>query len=110
MWNFAWQNLIPRPSRTALAVVGLTIPILAFLGLFSISRGIRNLVGGTLVTMQGLLVLRMNSPSPVFSDLPSDMAKALGNIEGVRVVGTEVWKIAPPIDGRGGLGAAAIGV
>ena len=75
MWNFAWQNLITRPSRTALAVVGLTIPILAFLGLFSISRGIRDLVGGTLVTMQGLLVLRENSPSPVFSDLPADMAE-----------------------------------
>ena len=75
MWSFAWQNLITRPSRTALAVVGLTIPILAFLGLFSISRGIRDLVGGTLVTMQGLLVLRENSPSPVFSDLPADMVK-----------------------------------
>ncbi len=85
MWGFAWQNLITRPSRTALAVVGLTIPILAFLGLFSISRGIRDLVGGTLVTMQGLLVLRENSPSPVFSDLPADMAVALRGIPGVRV-------------------------
>ena len=110
MWGFAWQNLITRPSRTALAVVGLTIPILAFLGLFSISRGIRDLVGGTLGTMQGLLVLRENSPSPVFSDLPSDMVKTLRGIPGVRVVAPEVWKIAPPIDGKGGLGAAAIGL
>ena len=110
MWNFAWQNLITRPSRTALAVVGLTIPILAFLGLFSISRGIRDLVGGTLVTMQGLLVLRENSPSPVFSDLPADMANALRGIPGVHVVAPEVWKLAPPIDGKGGLGAAAIGL
>ena len=39
MWSFAWQNLITRPTRTALAVVGLTIPVLAFLGLFSLSRG-----------------------------------------------------------------------
>src|SRR5689334_21700649 len=108
MWSFAWQNLITRPSRTALAVIGLTIPILAFLGLFSISRGIRNLVGGTLVTMQGLLVLRENSPSPVFSDLSADMAQALRKIPGVRVVAPEVWKLAPPIDGRGGLGATAI--
>ena len=45
MWTFAWQNLITRPSRTALAVVGLTIPVLAFLGLFSISQGIRDLMG-----------------------------------------------------------------
>jgi putative ABC transport system permease protein len=110
MWGFAWQNLITRPSRTALAVVGLTIPILAFLGLFAISRGIRDLVGGTLVTMQGLLVLRENSPSPVFSELPAEMAQALRGIPGVRVVAPEIWKIAPPIDGRGGLGAAAIGL
>jgi putative ABC transport system permease protein len=48
MWGFAWQNLVTRPSRLGLAVVGLTIPILAFLGLFSISRGIRDLVGGTI--------------------------------------------------------------
>lgn len=44
-WTFAWQNLITRPSRTALATIGLTIPVLAFLGLFSISQGIRDLMG-----------------------------------------------------------------
>jgi putative ABC transport system permease protein len=110
MWAFAWQNLITRPLRTALAVVGLTIPVLAFLGLFSISQGIRDLMGSTLGKMQGLMVLRENAPSPVFSDLPADMAKTLLNIPGVRVVAPEVWKLAPPIDGRGGLGPAAIGL
>ena len=59
-------------------------PGLAFLALFSISQGIRELVGGTLDTMQGLMVLRENSPSPVFSDLPADMAKTLRGIPGVR--------------------------
>jgi putative ABC transport system permease protein len=110
MWAFAWQNLKTRPLRTALAVVGLTIPVLAFLGLFGISQGIRDLMGNTLSRMQGLMVLRENSPSPVFSDLPADMAKTLRKIPGVRVVAPEVWKIAPPIDGRGGLGSAAIGL
>jgi hypothetical protein len=50
MRGFAWENLITPPSRTALAIVGLTIPFLAFLGLFSISRGIRDLVGGTIAS------------------------------------------------------------
>lgn len=109
MWVFAWQNLITRPSRTVLAVVGLTIPVLAFLGLFSISRGIRDLMGNTLSKMQGLQVLRENSPSPVFSDLRADMGPKLRNIAGVRVVAPEVWKIAPPIDGKGGIGAVALG-
>lgn len=56
------------------------------------------------------MVLRENSPSPVFSDLPADTAKSLRAIPGARVVAPEVWKIAPPIDGKGGLGAAAFGL
>jgi putative ABC transport system permease protein len=59
MWAFAWQNLITRPSRTTLAVVGLTIPVLAFLGLFSISQGIRDLMGNTL----GKTELRGSTPN-----------------------------------------------
>ena len=58
MWSFAWQNLVTRPSRTALAVLGLTIPVLAFLGLFSLSGGIRHLMGDTLAGMQNLMVLQ----------------------------------------------------
>jgi putative ABC transport system permease protein len=110
MWSFAWQSLISRPSRSLLAVVGLTIPVLAFLGLFSLSGGIRDLMGNTLRKMQGLQVLRQNSPSPIFSDLPADMGPKLREIPGVRVVAPEVWKIAPPIDGKGGLGAVAMGM
>ena len=72
MWRFAWQNLITRPTRTLLAVVGLTIPIVAILGLFSLTHGIRTLMGNTLARMNGLMVMRANSPAPVFSDLPAD--------------------------------------
>jgi putative ABC transport system permease protein len=110
MWSFAWRNLITRPTRTALAVVGLTIPVLAFLGLFSISGGIRHLMGNTLGKMQNLMVLRENSPAPVFSDLPSDLGPKLRAIPGVRVAAAEVWRVAPPIDGKGGIAAGAIGL
>jgi putative ABC transport system permease protein len=110
MWSFAWQNLITRKSRTSLAVLGLTIPVLAFLGLFSVSQGIRNLMGSALGRMQGLLVLRENAPSPVFSDLPAGIRKTLEQIPGVRLVAPELWKLAPPIDGKGGVGAAAMGL
>lgn len=111
MWSFAWNNLITRPTRTALAVLGLTIPVLAFLGLFSLSGGIRHLMGDTLAGMQNLMVLSENAPVPVFSDLPPGTGDALRRIPGVRVVAAEVWKVAPPIDGRGGgLGSAALGM
>jgi putative ABC transport system permease protein len=110
MWAFAWRNLITRPTRTLLAVIGLTIPVLAFLGLFSITRGIRDLMGSTLESMQGLMVLRENAPAPAFSDLPIDMVETLKKMKGVRAVAAQVWRIAPPIDGRGGIASTAIGM
>jgi putative ABC transport system permease protein len=50
MWDFARQNLVTRPARTALAVVGMTIPIRECFGLFSVSRVFRDLVGGTIAS------------------------------------------------------------
>ena len=83
MWRFAWQNLITRPTRTALAVLGLTIPILAFIGLFSLSGGIRHLMGDTLASLQNLMILRENAPVPVLSDLPPTTGAELRKIPGV---------------------------
>jgi putative ABC transport system permease protein len=100
MLLFAWQNLITRPTRTLLAVVGLTIPIVAILGLFSATHGIRTLMGNTLDRMNGLMVMRANSPAPVFSDLPASMVDELRNIPGSRIVAPEVWKMSPPVEGR----------
>ena len=100
MWRFAWQNLITRPTRTMLAVLGLTIPIIAILGLFSLTNGIRTLMGNTLAKMNGLMVMRANAPAPVFSEVPESMADDLRKIPGTRIVAPEVWKISPPIEGR----------
>jgi putative ABC transport system permease protein len=107
MLFFAWQNLITRPTRTLLAVIGLTIPIIAILGLFSLTHGIRTLMGNTLARMNGLMVLRANSPAPVFSDLPASMVDDLRKVPGSRIVAPEVWKICPPIEGRNLLAKAA---
>ncbi len=107
MLPFAWRNLITRPTRTLLAVVGLTIPILAILGLFSLTHGIRTLMGNTLERMNGLMVMRANSPAPIFSDLPASMVEDLRNIREARIVAPEVWKISPPIEGRNLIGQFA---
>jgi putative ABC transport system permease protein len=50
------------------------------------------------------MVLRENSPSPVFSQLPAGLAAKLRQVQGVRVVAPEVWGIAPSIEGRNLLG------
>src|ERR687894_15608 len=99
MGSFAWRNLMTRPLRTALALVGLSVPILGVMGLFSLSGGLRNLVGDTLSKIQGVMVLRENAPTPVFSDLPADVARTLRQIPGVGSVAPEVWKIAPTLEG-----------
>ncbi len=99
MGSFAWKNLLTRPLRTFLALVGLSIPILGVIGLFSLSTGLRNLVGDTLGKIQGVLILRENVPSPVFSVLPANMGTELKAIPGVASVAPEVWGIAPPIEG-----------
>lgn len=100
MGRFAWRNLLTRPLRTALALIGLSIPILGVMGLFSVSGGLRNMVGDTLSKVEGVMVVRENSPSPVFSQLPSKMAADLRGIQGVRVVAPEVWGVSPSIEGR----------
>ena len=42
VFHFAWRNLMTRPLRTMLGLVGLSIPILGVLGLFSLSGGLRS--------------------------------------------------------------------
>ncbi len=101
MGIFAWRNLLTRPLRTILALVGLSIPILGVLGLFSLSNGLRDLVGDTLSRIEGLIVLRENAPSPVFSQIPATLAAELERMPGVRAVAPEVWGLAPTIEGRG---------
>jgi putative ABC transport system permease protein len=101
MGVFAWRNLLTRPLRTVLALVGLSIPILGVLGLFGLSNSLRDLVGNTLSRIEGLMILRENTPSPVFSHVPASLAGELRRIPGVRAVAPEVWGIAQKIEGRG---------
>jgi len=101
MGVFAWRNLLTRPLRTVLALIGLSVPILGVMGLFSVSNGLRDLVGETLSRIEGVMVIRQNVPSPVFSTLPASLADDLRRLPGVRAVAPEVWGIAPNIEGRG---------
>ena len=98
MGKFAWKNLLTRPLRTILALVGLSVPILGVLGLFSVSDGLRNLVGSTLDKIKGVMVQRENTPTPVFSKLPADLADKLRAIPGVSAVAPELWGLPPTIE------------
>ncbi|MGE3819781.1 MAG: ABC transporter permease, partial [Isosphaeraceae bacterium] len=104
MGRFAWRNLLTRPARTFLALIGLSIPVLGVMGLFSLSGGLRNMVGDTLSKVEGVMVIRENSPSPVFSQLPAELGPKLREVPGVRVVAPELWGVSPSIEGRNMIG------
>jgi putative ABC transport system permease protein len=101
MGRFALRNLQTRPLRTALALIGLSVPILGVLGLFSVSQGLRNMVGDTLKQVEGVMLVRENTPSPALSELPASLEPKIRAVPGVRVVAPELWKIAPPVEGKG---------
>src|SRR5262249_49388794 len=51
--------------------------------------------------IEGLIILRENAPSPVFSRLPASLSDELRRMDGVRAVAPEVWGVAPTIEGKG---------
>ena len=110
MWSFAWSNLMTRPVRTALALVGLSIPILGVIGLFCLSGGLRSLVGDTLSQIHGVLVVRENALTPVFSDLPKSLGERIATVPGVRTVAAEILKTAPEIEGRSSVLNTTVGL
>ena len=98
MYQFAWRNLFSRPVRSLLALVGLSIPVLSVVGLLSLSNGLRSLVGDTVKLVQGVMILRTNTPSPVFSDISPKLADQLRQLPGVKHVAPEFWRLAPPVE------------
>lgn len=98
MYRFAWLNLFSRPVRSALALIGLSIPVLGVVGLLSLSNGLRSLVGDTVKQVEGVVLLRTNTPSPVFSDIDPKLADEVRRMPGVKHVAPEFWRVAPPVD------------
>ncbi|QDT32749.1 ABC transporter permease [Thalassoglobus polymorphus] len=91
MFRFAMRNLLSRPLRTALSVLGLAVAISGMVGLFSIAGGIDRVVSQTFDQIPGLLVQQKGAPIPLFSTLPASWQDELESIPGVGVVDPEVF-------------------
>jgi len=100
MHRFALGNLLSRPVRSALSILGLSVAIGGMVGLFSIAGGISELVAGTFSLVPGLLVQQQGAPVPIFSTLPSDWEREIAAIEGVTVVNAEILTRVNVIEGR----------
>lgn len=98
--KFAFRNLLTRPLRTVLSLIGLTVAIMAMVGLFSVAEGLDRMVDDTFGRIPGLLAVQPGAPIPLFSKLPSAWGDEIAEVDGVSVVNTEVWSRAQLIEGK----------
>lgn len=100
MISFALKNLLSRPARSVLALLGLTVAIMGMVGLFSVATGIQATVNQTFSRIPGYVVMQPGAPFPLFSRIPKAWVDELQQIPGVRVVRPEVWARAQLVEGR----------
>jgi len=100
MLKFAIRNLMSRPLRSLLSLVGLTVAIMGMIGLFSVAGGLNEMVADTFGRITGLVAMQPGSPIPLFSRLPAAWGAEIARVPGVRVVSPEIWTRANVIDGK----------
>ncbi len=99
MVSFAFRNLLTRPLRSMLSLLGLTVAIAGMVGLFSVAEGLDREVGNAFGRLNGLTVLQPGAPIPLFSILPAAWGDEIVGIDGVRVVSPEVLQRINVING-----------
>lgn len=100
MFSFAFRNLLTRPVRSLLSLLGLTVAIAGMVGLFSVAVGLDAAVSDAFGEMNGLNVVQPGAPIPLFSTLPATWEKEIAAIPGVSVVSSEVWQRVNVINGK----------
>lgn len=100
MWKFALRNLLSRPARSALSLLGLTVAIAGMVGLFSVARGLEQTFDRSFKSIPGLIVMQAGAPIPLFSRLPKEWKSDMERIPGVHVVAPEVWMRANIIEDK----------
>ena len=100
MLKFALRNLLSRPARSLLSLLGLTVAIVAMVGLFSVAEGLDVMVTKTFGRISGLIAMQPGAPIPLFSRIPASWEDEIAAVEGVSVVNAEIWQRANVIDGK----------
>jgi putative ABC transport system permease protein len=100
MLKFAFRNLLSRPVRSLLSLLGLTVAIVGMVGLFSIAEGLDRMVSSTIDRIPGLIAMQPGAPIPLFSRVPASWGPEIARVEGVHVVSPEIWQRVNAIDGK----------
>ena len=100
MLRFAVRNLLSRPVRSLLSLLGLTVAIVGMVGLFSVAEGIDATVDETFGQIPGILVMQKGAPIPLFSRIPKAWKTEIEELPGVNVVSAEIWVRVNVINGK----------
>ena len=100
MLKLAFQNLLSRPVRSLLALMGLTVAIVGMVGLFSVAEGIDDMVHSTFDQIPGLSAMQPGAPIPIFSRLPTSWGDEIAQLKGVHCVNPEIWSRVNIVDGK----------
>ena len=100
MFRFAIQNLLSRPIRSLLALLGLTVAIMGMVGLFSIAVGIDDTLKSSFGRIPGLAAMQPGAPIPLFSRIPTEWSAEIATMKGIRIVRPEVWARAQLVEGK----------
>ena len=92
MLTFAVRNLLSRPLRSLLSLLGLTVAILGMVGLFSVAHGFDQQLTRTFGRIPGLAAMQPGAPIPLFSKLPASWRDEIADVPGVSVVCSEIWQ------------------
>ena len=91
MLSFAIRNLLSRPARSLLSLLGLTVAMMGMVGLFSVAEGIDETVEQTFNRIPGLVCMQRGAPIPLFSRIPIAWRDEISVLPGVNVVSAELW-------------------
>lgn len=100
MLRFAVRNLLSRPVRSLLSLLGLTVAIVGMVGLFSVAEGIDATVDESFGQLPGILVMQKGAPIPLFSRIPRSWAHEVEQLPGVHAVSAEIWVRVNVINGK----------
>ena len=98
--KLALSNLLRNKKRTSLAVISISIGIIALIVLVSLSYGIYNDYAKTINQIKGILVFSKTVPDPSRDKISLDLLPKLKTIHGIKKIVPEIYHIATNIEGK----------
>ncbi len=100
MIKLAFFNLFRRKTRTALAIFGIVISIIALIVLNAVADGIYGKLDKVIGAFQAVVVMEKGAIDQTLSKIDVDLGSKIERISGVRTVVPEIWGIPQTVDNK----------